>query len=139
MRYIFRETVSRMFSSLENRNHYLYEFPPYITPTRMSYINGSKNIIRSETPTSHQTFETKESLVEVIEIDKTVSITSELPGFAKENIELEITQNTVIIKVNNGKENYCKEVELPCNVNVDSAITIFQNGILDIELKKVNS
>ena len=85
-----------------------------------------------------QIIETKEPLVEVIESDKTVSITSELIGVLKESIELEITQNTVVIKVNNGKENFYKEVELPCNVDVDSAITRFQNGVLDVELKKVN-
>ena len=134
MRYIFRETASRMFPSPEDRNPYFYKLPVFITTKRMSPINGFGNIIRSETP--HEMLETKEPFVEVIESDKIVSITSELPGFAKENIELEITQDTVIIKVNNGKENYYKKVELPCNVHVDSSITIYQNGILDIELKK---
>jgi HSP20 family protein len=43
----------------------------------------------------------------------------------------------VIIKVNNGKEHYYKKVELPCNVDADSAITSYQNGILDVELKKM--
>ena len=43
----------------------------------------------------------------------------------------------MIIKVTNERENYYKKVELPCNVNVDSAIISYHNGILDIELKKV--
>lgn len=132
----FLQSVSRMYPSPEYRNHYFYEFPLFIIPTRMSHINGFGNIIHSDTP--HETFETKEPFVEVIESDKTVSITSQLIGVLKESIELEITQNTVVIKVNNGRENFYKEVELPCNVDVDSAITSFQNGVLDIELKKVN-
>ena len=133
---IFLHPVSRMILSPELRNLYFYEFPLFITPTRMSYINGFGNIIYSNNP--RQIIETKEPLVEVIESDKTVSLTSELIGVLKENIELKITQNTVVIKVNNGEENFYKEVELPCNVDVDSAITSFQNGILDVELKKVN-
>ena len=133
---IFLHPVSRMYLSPELRKLYFYEFPLFITPKRMSYINGFGNIIYSDNP--RQIIETKEPLVEVIESDKTVSITSELLGVLKESIELEITQNTVVIKVNNGKENFYKEVELPCNVDMDSAITSFQNGVLDVELKKVN-
>ena len=132
----FLHPVSRMILSPEYRKLYFYEFPLFITPTRMSYINGFENIIYSNNP--RQIIETKEPLVEVIESDKTVSITSELIGVLKESIELKITQNTVVIKVNNGTENYYKKVELPCNVDADSAITSFQNGILDVELKKVN-
>lgn len=132
----FLQPTSRMILSPELRKLYFYEFPLFISPTKMSYINGFGNIIYSDNP--RQIIETKEPLVEVIESDKTVSITSELMGVLKESIELEITQNTVVIKVNNGKENYYKEVELSCTVDADSAITSFQNGILDVELKKVN-
>ena len=131
----FLHPVNRMFLSPELRKLYFYEFPLFITPTRMSYINGFGNIIYSDN--HRQIIETKEPLVEVIESDKTVSITSELLGVLKENIELEIKQDTVIIKVNNERENYYKKVELPCNVDVDSAIISYHNGILDIELKKV--
>jgi HSP20 family protein len=132
----FSHPISRMILSPELRKQYFYEFPLFFTPTRMSYISGFGNIIHSNNP--HQIIETKEPLVEVIESDKTVSITSELIGVLKENIELKITQKTVVIKVNNGKENFYKEVELPCDVDVDSAITSFQNGVLDVELKKLN-
>lgn len=44
----------------------------------------------------------------------------------------------VIIKVDAEESKYYNEVELPCNVDTDSAITSFQNGVLDVELKKVN-
>ena len=80
---------------------------------------------------------TREPLLEVFETDKIVSITVEIPGAFNEDIELDTTQNIVMIKVNNEKMNYYKKVELPCNVDVDSAIISYHNGILDIELKKV--
>jgi HSP20 family protein len=132
----FLQPISRMILSPELRKQYFYEFPLFFTPIRMSYINGFGNVILSNNP--HQIIETNEPLVEVIESDKTVSITGELKGVLEENIKLKITQNTLVIKVNNGKENFYKEVELPCNVDVDSAITSFQNGVLDVELKKLN-
>ena len=80
---------------------------------------------------------TREPLLEVFETDKIVSITVEILGALKEDIELDTTQNSVMIKVNNEKMNYCKKVELSCSVDVDSAIISYHNGILDIELKKV--
>lgn len=82
---------------------------------------------------------TKEPLLEVFETDKIVSITLEIPVTLEEDIELEITKNTVRIKVNSENINYYKKVELPCNIDADSAITSYQSGILDIELKKVKS
>jgi len=135
MSYRFWESVSRIFPSSENRNCNLYGFPIYIPPTIISHNIGFGNIISSYN--HHQTLETKEPLEEIIETDKTVSITAEIPGAFKEDIELEITQNTVIIKVNNEKMDYYKKVELPCFVDADSAITSYQNDILDIELRKV--
>lgn len=44
-----------------------------------------------------------------------------ISGAFEEDIELEITPSNVAIKVNNDKDNYYKEVELTCNVDVDSA------------------
>jgi HSP20 family molecular chaperone IbpA len=132
----FLQSTWRMILSPDLRKAYYYEFPLFNTSAGMPYINGFGNIIYPDNP--RHLIETKEPVVEVIESDKTVSITSELKGVLKESIELKITQNTVVIKVNNGKEKYYKKIELPCNVDVDFAITVFQNGILDIELKKVN-
>jgi len=132
---IFLQPINRMILSPELRKLYFYEFPLFITPNRMSYINGFGNIIFSENP--RQKIETKEPLVEVLDSDKTVSITCELPGFAKENIKLEITKNIVIIKANNGEENYLKEIKLPCEVDADSAIISFNNGVIDLDLRKL--
>ncbi len=66
----FLYPVSRMILSPELRNLYFYEFPLFITPARMSYINGFRNIIYPNNP--RQIVETKEPFVEVIESDKTV-------------------------------------------------------------------
>jgi len=54
----------------------------------------------------------------------------------KKDIDLEITENTLTIKVDKDKRKYYKEVELPCEVDANSAKASYQNGVLDIELKK---
>ena len=46
----FLQPTSRMILSMELKKLYFYEFPLFITPTRMSYINGFGNIIYSNNP-----------------------------------------------------------------------------------------
>ena len=86
---------------------------------------------------SHQTPEVIDPSIDIIEWDKTISITTEIPGCSEKDIDLEITADKVIIKVDTEESKYYNEVELPCNIDVDSAIISYHNGILDIELKKV--
>jgi HSP20 family molecular chaperone IbpA len=86
---------------------------------------------------SHQTPEFIDPSIDIIEWDKTVSITTEIHECSEKDIDLEITENKVIIRVDAKEGKYCNEVELPCDIDVDSAIISYHNGILDIELKKV--
>lgn len=78
----------------------------------------------------------REPLVDVIEGDEKVSVTAEVPGVSKNDIDLEITENELIIKVDTKDRKYYKEVELPCEVDPNSAKATYQNGVLDVELKK---
>ena len=133
---IFLQPTSNVKLSPEIRKLYFNKFTLFIIPSISSNNPGFGNSFYLDNP--HKEIETKEPLVEIIESDKIVSITSELPGFEEENIELEITQDTVIIKANNGKKNFYKRIKLPCDIDADSKIAIFHNGILDAELKKIN-
>ena len=87
----------------------------------------------------HKTPEVIDPSIDIIEWDKTISITTEIPGCSEKDIYLEITADKVIIKVDTEESKYYNEVELPCDVDVDSATTSYQNAILDIELKKVKT
>jgi len=80
----------------------------------------------------------REPLVDVIEGDDKISVTAEVPGVKKEDIDLEIVDNNkLIIKVDNPERKYYKEVELPAEVDEKSAKATYQNGVLDIEIKKL--
>jgi HSP20 family molecular chaperone IbpA len=132
---IFINNDTKMFPSIKYSNLYFYLLYFYTvdSPYRMkfknhpeSYISYGKNI-------------TKEPYVEIIESDNAVSITVELPEVSKENIDLEIIQNILLISVNQEEIRYYKTLELPFQINAESAITSFQNGLLDIEFKKGKS
>ena len=86
---------------------------------------------------SPQNLEKREPLVDVIEGEDTVSITAEILGASEEDIILDIVENIVTIEVDRYEGRYYKEIELPCEVDADSVKTSYQNGVFDIELKKV--
>ena len=95
------------------------------------------NIPSTPPDVSQQMLRAREPMVDVIEGDKIVSITAEVPGVSKEDIELEIMEDTVVIKVDKEGKKYYKKVGLPCDVDADAAKASYRNGVLDIELKKV--
>ena len=65
-----------------------------------------------------------------------VKVIAELPGVEKKDIKLHGTETTLTISVDTPQRKYYKEVELPCEVDANSAKASYQNGVLDIELKK---
>jgi HSP20 family protein len=83
--------------------------------------------------------EEREPLVDIMEEDEEVVIVAEIPGCVKENIELETTDNSLtIIACDEDKvRKYNTTVDLPSKINPDHARARYQNGILEVKLKKV--
>ncbi|MFQ5838019.1 MAG: archaeal heat shock protein Hsp20 [Thermoplasmata archaeon] len=78
----------------------------------------------------------REPLTDVIERKDSISITVELPGVEKEDIDLQATPDRLTIRVDNPERRYYKEMNLPAPVDPDSVKATFKNGVLDITLKK---
>lgn len=74
--------------------------------------------------------------VDVIEGDDTVSITVEIPGAEKEDIETMVAGEILKINVNSPKYKYCKLINLPCHVKEKSIKTTYKNGIFDVVIKR---
>ncbi len=88
----------------------------------------------------------------VFETEKEFKIEVLLPGFAKEDLKLNVHNKLLSIKVEKKKEensvefkyahrefeavNFEKQYRLPKTVNVDKINAKFQNGVLKIELPK---
>jgi len=84
-----------------------------------------------------QAYPSKQELpVDIIEGENTVSITVEIPGAEKEDIETKIVEKILKINVNSPKYNYHKLIDLPCFVNERSIKTTYKNGIYDIVIKR---
>jgi HSP20 family protein len=79
----------------------------------------------------------REPLVDTHESDTNLIYDIEIPGVVKSEIDLETTNDMLIINVNNPERSYYKEIPLPTEVDSDSADAEFNNGILSINLKKL--
>lgn len=77
----------------------------------------------------------REPITDLNEDKDNVYITYELPGISKENIELSVTDNTVILNVKDGRK-YHKEISFEHKLKSESTKAKFVNGILDVTVEK---
>jgi HSP20 family protein len=80
--------------------------------------------------------EAREPLVDVIQETEQVKVITELPGVEKDDIQLYATERTLTIDVTNPERRYHKELELPFEVEEDSATSTYRNGVLETIMKR---
>jgi len=78
-----------------------------------------------------------EPVTDVIEKYDSVSIIVELPGVDKEDIDLRASVESVYIKVDKPLRKYIKDVRLSCMVRPETTTARYNNGVLEITLKRV--
>jgi HSP20 family protein len=79
----------------------------------------------------------REPLTDVIDGKDSISITLEIPGVEKDQIELTVEESKVSINVDTAERRYFKEIPLKANVDPKTSKATYNNGVLDIILKKV--
>jgi len=91
--------------------------------------------------------------LDLIETDEKLIIKTDLPGVKKEDINIELTEDSITItadfkeEIEVEKGNYVKkerrygearrELRLPAKIKVDEAKATFEDGVLTVELPKV--
>jgi HSP20 family protein len=78
----------------------------------------------------------REPLTDICADDGNITVTAEIPGIEKEDIDLETGDDFLIIKVEKGDRKFYKELELPSKVVAGSAKAKYNNGVLEITLQK---
>lgn len=97
--------------------------------------------------------ETLSPLTDVVEEDDKVTVTTDLPGIDRENVELSLRDNFLVIDAGKGKEEetekegylrkervfmrYYREISLPEGVTEDGAAAQLKNGVLTVTLPKL--
>ena len=78
----------------------------------------------------------REPLIDVSSTDKEVKIVAEMPGIHKQNIRIEAYDNDVEIKSDDPNRKYHKKIEIQDDIDLESARSSYNNGILEIIFKK---
>lgn len=97
--------------------------------------------------------DTLSPLTDVAEEEDKVIVTTDLPGIDRENVELSLKENFLIINATKGKEEetekegyirkerafmrYYREIPLPEGVTEDGATAQLKNGVLTVTVPKV--
>ena len=78
----------------------------------------------------------REPLVDVHEEDDHVLVLMELPGVAKESVELKVVDGRLDLSATRGKTTYRKELDLPDNCTAEHMTWECHNGILKAMFKR---
>ena len=81
----------------------------------------------------------REPLTDINETDDQIAITVELPGVNKEDIDINVMENKVEVKVKTESRKYFKSIDLTSSVETESSKATYTNGILDLVLTKKES
>ena len=129
----FRDTD---FNRLEPGKSFVHGFNVRIGPNGMPRIeefgNSPKKIEKGKTVISEE----RQPITDIIEVDEDISITIEIPGVEKQDIKLNINDSSLEIDVDSPNRKYHKLIDLPCSVVPDKAKATYNNGVLDITVKR---
>tara|TARA_R110002012_G_scaffold183727_1_gene350198 strand:+ start:13698 stop:14030 length:333 start_codon:yes stop_codon:yes gene_type:complete len=68
-----------------------------------------------------------------------ISVTIEMPGVDKKEIDLTVDEHTVNIEASNDVRDYSLSKTFDATLNPDEVVANLNNGILDIKIKKADS
>ena len=84
----------------------------------------------------HEKSEKSECSTDIIETDEEISVTVNIPGVEKEDINLNIAESSLEIIINTPQVRYHKIHKLSCNVKPKVTIASYKNGVLDVVMKR---
>jgi HSP20 family protein len=132
-----RKTMERMIRNTEESHGepFVYGFSYKVGPDGKPVFQEFGNLPNRPTLNSTRLEgDIREPLTDINYDKDKVYITYELPGISKEDIDLKVSENDVIIDVSKGSRKYYKQLELETPINPDSSKAKFVNGILDLTL-----
>jgi HSP20 family protein len=78
----------------------------------------------------------REPLIDISSTDNEVKIVAEMPGISKDKINVNAYDKYVEIKSEDPNRKYHKKIEVPEDIDINSARSNYNNGVLEINFKK---
>ncbi len=122
--------INQMMRSLSNEP-LVYGFSVQVGPDGIPHVEHFGNVRAGEKENVREPFTS--SIVD--EKSNELKITAEMPGVEKKDIEVNATENEVIISAESYDRKYYKKIKTPCSVDPDSATGKYNNGVLEVTLK----
>ncbi len=130
----FEEIMNRMFEDFWGRPR--RRFLPALPSGEMAVVPG----------------EYREPFIDVIETDKEVIATAEMPGLEKEDIDINLTEDRLEISAETKHEekkeekgyiyrerrtgSYYRAISLPSSVDPENSKASYKNGVLEVKMPK---
>lgn len=141
----FEEDIENMMKGMREYTHehekriakpFIWGYRIYIGPDGVPRMEQFGNVRRRMGKPVIS--EEREPIIDVFEDKDTVSVIAELPGVDKDKISVEVSSDKrkLYIRASDTNRRYYKEVNLPCEVEPESAKAEYRNGILEVKLKK---
>jgi HSP20 family protein len=130
------EEMMRMFSTAQAGKPIVHGYKIQIGPDGKPRIEdfGNKQIKSPEGESIIS--EEREPLTDIIEGNNDVAVTVEIPGVEKDDINLNVKNDYLEIKVDTPQRKYHKRLDLPCDVIPNTTKATYKNGILDVVIKR---
>jgi len=100
---------------------------------------GSCSAGKASSSSESNDFQSRKPLTDIMECDDHLTITMELPGIEKKDIELEILDNELEVNVDTPVRKYYNRLPLPAEVDPKSISANFKNGVLDVNVKRIKT
>ena len=102
---------------------------------------GGRPIVESfgnvkKTPAGPKVEEEREPITDVFDEDQEIRIYAEMPGVSQEDIKLDLKEDILDISAQTGDRKYHKELLLPAKVKADTLSSNYNNGVLEVKVKK---
>jgi HSP20 family protein len=81
----------------------------------------------------------RKPLIDVFETEEKVNVIAEMPGIEKEDIKLSAAEHKLEITASSNGRKYSEEIDLPAEIDPDSAKANYKNGVLEVSFKKLKS
>jgi HSP20 family protein len=137
---LVKEYETSTGSKVREYGPFVYGYSMTIGPDGIPKVREFGNV---KSPFSSRGFFTRplisserQPLADVTTTDKEVKVVVEMPGVSKENIIVNVHDNSVEITTTNTERKYHEVVEIPPETDIETVKSTYKNGILEITFEK---
>ena len=131
-----KEEFYKMMENAQPGKTYVHGYSMRVGPDGKPHFEEFGNHHLTSGEGKSRISEDREPLTDIIEGIEDVSVTVELPGVEKEDIDLRVIEDELEITVNTPQRKYHKIVHLPVDVRPKTTKATYKNGILDVSIQR---